>query len=323
MTTENQESISTILGDLLTASGIVSEELFAEALNCAECSCLPVGRILVKAGALGEGDLSSALQAAQLVRENRLNRRNAIQLLRESYDQCLSCLDLANEMQRYQPMTKLGKLLIKSEILSQITIARLERHALLSNRPLGEIITADGIISQILLWQALELLCHIRRGVVSLSAAAETLRALCVSNLPLEEVLPCAVGDERSDWRKRVGWFLECAGLVSTSNLSSALEIGLDTGKMIGQVLLERYGFDQKILTAALKVQALHLDGLLNMDEAVAILQRVATEKISVDKIMNEARAYKVIRSEAPVAALQVPTIHEHHIGPASVASIA
>jgi hypothetical protein len=74
-------NIGIILGELITASGIVREEILNEAELVAEQSTLPVGRVLVMGGHLGEGDLTSALRAAQMVRERKLTRRQATQAL--------------------------------------------------------------------------------------------------------------------------------------------------------------------------------------------------------------------------------------------------
>src|ERR1700685_1350005 len=119
-------SIGAILRDLVTASGVVRPEIIEEARVHSERSGLPVGRFLVMAGHLAEGDLTSALRASQMVREGKLTRRQASQALREAYNQCMPFDDIVDEVLDYTPATKLGQLLVAANIVSSTNMSKLE-----------------------------------------------------------------------------------------------------------------------------------------------------------------------------------------------------
>ena len=98
VTVQQHTSISNLTGELLTASGIITREIYAQALQQSQKSGSTVGRVLVNSGYIAEGDLRSALKAAQLVIGGRLNHRHAVMALKEACRQCLPLEEILNTM---------------------------------------------------------------------------------------------------------------------------------------------------------------------------------------------------------------------------------
>jgi len=289
--------IGTILGELVTASGIVRSEIVEEAQLHAEQAGLPVGRVLVMAGHLGEGDLNSALQAAKMVREGKLTRRQASQALREAYNQCMPFVQIVDEILDYTPITRLGQLLVSANIVPVTTIAKLEdrtKDTGILGPTLGQILTGYGLISVSLLTKAIELLTLIRNSRISIEQAAEALRACCAAKLPADEALERLTGIRIGENQlARLGQLLASANVTSEDDVLLAAEIGAEKNEPIGEILLELGMIDELTLQAALTVQGMMAVGTLGETQGLEILHQVQTQGIPVEQVLDELRALK------------------------------
>jgi hypothetical protein len=290
-------SIGTILGELITASGIVSGSIVEEAqVHAKECS-MPVGRVLVMSGHLGEGDLNSALRAAKMVKEGKLTRRQATQALREAYHQCIPFEQALDEILEYFPATKLGLLLIKADIVSDTTLAKLEertREGGILGNTLGQALTAHGIISAALLTKAIELLTLTRESRITLDQAAEALRACCAAKLPADVALRKVTGEPiRENQLARIGALLTAAEIASREDILLAAEISAEANRPIGEILIELGIIDEYVLQATLTVQGMIAVGSLTENQGLEILHQVRCHRVPVEQVLDELRVLK------------------------------
>src|SRR5262249_45811243 len=84
----------------------------------------------------------------------------------------------------------------------------------------------------------------------------------------------------------RLGDLLAASGLVSESEVLSAVEVGLLEQKPIGQVLVERSPISETVLEAALKLQKEIAAGKVQMDQAAQVLFLVNVDEISLQAAM-------------------------------------
>lgn len=83
-------TISLIAFELITATGIIEQDVLERAQVNAAKDNIPFGRALVNTGCLGEGDLTSLLQAAQMVKQGSLRMHSAKVFLIRALIDCRS-----------------------------------------------------------------------------------------------------------------------------------------------------------------------------------------------------------------------------------------
>lgn len=289
--------IGTILGELITASGIVRNEIVEEALVHGDAAGMPVGRVLVMSGHLGEGDLNSALQAAKMVREGKLTRRQAAQALREAYNQCIPFDQIVDDIIDYSPSTRLGQLLVAANIVPITTVSKLEERTKdtgIFGPTLGQSLSSYGIISATLLRHAIELLTMIRNSRISIEQAAEALRACCAAKLPADVALRKVTGLAiEENQLARLGKLLSMADVATDDELLIAAEIGAEKNQPIGEILLHLGLIDELVLQAALTVQGMIAVGTLSEAQGLEILHQVQSQRVPVEQVLDELRALK------------------------------
>lgn len=86
--------MSSIAFEIICELEIIDRELIEQAQWIAEKRNVPFGRALVLTGCFGEGDLTSLLQAAQLVRHRKITKTTAKRYLLQAIRECRPFLDL-------------------------------------------------------------------------------------------------------------------------------------------------------------------------------------------------------------------------------------
>ena len=292
--TETGMSIGTILGELITATGILRTETFDEAKIHSSQSGLPVGRVLVMSGHLGEGDLTSALQAAQMVREGKLTRRQATQALREAYNQCMPLEHVVDELLDYSPSTKLGELLVAAKILNISKLSKLELQARQSNLTLGQILTRCGIISIALLSDAVQLLILMRSNQLSFTQAADALYACCSANLNIDAAIERIAGGTHCDLsQSRIGHLLQSASVITDEEQLLAAEMGIECSKTFGEVLVEYNVVEPYVLESAVSLQSMLVAGSLSQQQVTDLLKQVIARKCPLPQVLEELHQLK------------------------------
>src|SRR4051812_5974667 len=74
-------SISQMASDLIRETGMLSAEILMHAHIYALRNSVPFGRALVMGGALGEEQLTSLLQASQMVKQGQISKEIAVPVL--------------------------------------------------------------------------------------------------------------------------------------------------------------------------------------------------------------------------------------------------
>jgi hypothetical protein len=287
-------SISTLLGELITAAAILRTETFDEARSQASQSGLPVGRVLVMSGHLGEGDLTSALQAAQMVREGKLTKTQATQALRQAYHQCMPLGDVVDELRDYTPQTMLGELLLAAKVVSISKLARFEPQARENSLTLGQVLTRYGIISISLLSDAVQLLVLVRSNQINFQQAAATIYAICCSQADLDTTVAALTGKKQAELdQSRIGKLLQAAGVINDEEQLLAAEMGIESNRSYGEVLIEYKVLEPYVLDSAASLQAMLIAGSLTEVQVIDLLKQVIARQAPLHQILEELHDLK------------------------------
>jgi len=269
------------LGDLLIELGFVSAEELQEMLSIASDTGMPIGRVFVLTGVISENDLSNLILCQSYLREKLLGlgqAKTAMKMTREKnvkLDQALlhlgwSPLDSLNKM------TPLGELLIAANFISRAQLQAALAQQKKSGLPFGRILIHGGITKESLLAAAINAQILIRDKKISKEQAVIALKESYRRPISLETSLETkGFYEVPKRTTPRIGEILTFAGIVTDSELVSALETGLITQKPVGEVLIQSKLLSQKLLEATLTVQKLLGTNLLSFHGARFVLDQV------------------------------------------------
>jgi hypothetical protein len=281
------------IGQLLTKSGLLSDEELAEALIRAKERGLPIGTVLLTMGRLRQTELRAAVEAQSLVNDGMITSEFAVRALLKSssesttFDQALKSLGWAT---RPAGVTnRLGELLIDAGIISEAQLSDCLATSRETGMPLGRVLIFKRTINEELLVASLRAQRLVREGLIPRPDAVEVLRKVQQKKITLEESL--AEGGFLRARTKRstpVGYLLVEAGFIKEVSLMMCVELSLSENKAIVDTLVEQGFASRTLAQSSLAIQQLIDAGTLTKDLAAAALRIVEGQGVSVDRAVAE-----------------------------------
>jgi len=284
-------TISSIASELISSSGLIPGEVLVQAHLLANKNNIPFGRALVMSGHLGEGDLTSLLQAAQMVKQGEITKEMAVPIIVKAISECLPFFSI---VQKYDetPRRKLAELLLAARIMTESDLNTLIHQSEVNKLTLGRLLTLSDCLTAKQLRAALELLVLVRGKCISQEIAVRAFKYIFASHVTvLEALTQCRVKMPAA--MPKVGELLCGAAVISETEVLNAAEIGLETNKPIGEVLFERGLVPPLVLKAALRLQSMVLSGKLNFSQAEELLRQAHAHQVPVEKVLEELGEFK------------------------------
>jgi hypothetical protein len=268
-----------LIGDLLRGARLIEIHDLTNAVQVASKTGLPVGRVLVMLGLVTSETVQAALQAQSLVRDRLITAEVASKAIamaashRIDLEQALECLGTLPGQQF--ETNKLGDLLVMAGLITnEILVESLKTSQHLS-LPLGRILVLKNILKENVVEAALSAQVLLRDGVIDRRTAVAALRDARHTHTSLEHCLT-ASGVELSGKRQtvRLGELFVLAEVIGEADLLAAVEIGLNEGSQVGQVLMQ-FGFiNEETLETTLKLQEMVRKHTLSVAQAVQVLRQ-------------------------------------------------
>lgn len=281
------------IGQLLTKSGLLSDEELAEALIRAKERGLPIGTVLLTMGRLRQTELRAAVEAQSLVNDGMVTSDLAVNALVKSakdgssFDEALKSLGWQS---RPAGVTnKLGELLVDAGILDEAQLSDCLATSRETGMPLGRVLLFKRSISDDLLVAALRAQRLVREGVIARADAIEVLRKVQQKKITLEESL--AEGGflkARSKRSTPVGYLLVEAGFLKEVSLMMCVELSLGENKPLVDTLVEQGFASRGLAQASLSIQQLVDAGTISKDLASAALRTLDSQNVVVDEAIAE-----------------------------------
>lgn len=309
-------TISSIASDLISSSGLISGEALVQAHIYANKHSIPFGRALVMSGHLGEGDLTSLLQASQMVKQGEITKEMAVPVVVRAISECLPFFSIVQKIEEH-PHSKLADLLVDSKVLDKRVIDDLALQARQNNLTLGRMLILTETMTIKHLKGAIDLLALARGKCITRAVSIRAFKYVYSSNISvLEALIHCDSGMPPAI--PRVGELLCEAGIISETEVLTAAEIGIETNKPIGEVLHERGLVPPLVLKAALRLQSMVLGGRLNFAQAQELLRQADAHQVPVEKVLEELGEFKknvveFLRRARKVSDRDVRTAIENH----------
>ncbi|HEY9784997.1 MAG TPA: hypothetical protein V6D17_06300 [Candidatus Obscuribacterales bacterium] len=305
------------IGELLVAANVIRPEVLLEALQVAKKSSTPLGRVLMSIGELSERDLQMAIEVQSLLREGVIATDFGVRALnaaikgKVSLEEAFKRLGWQPPQRETVPSTELGELLLAAGIVTPERFEEAVRQSQENNLPVGRCLVLARAISSSLLASALTAQVLLRDGKVSKEQAVNGLRACFRKQQSIEDALQ-EVGAYKSVKETiRVGDLLTSAGIVTEGDKITAVELGLETNQMVGQVLVQSGMISNATLEESLKLQELVLQGDLDGPQAAEILRTAHNKGVTIKDVLKEklARKEEIDRANSVIDLLQKANI--------------
>ncbi|HEY9756507.1 MAG TPA: hypothetical protein V6C97_15170 [Oculatellaceae cyanobacterium] len=265
------------LGKLLLAARVASESVILQATRLTSQSN-PLGKLLLSQGVIERKVLIAAINCLIFVREHKLNRFQAAQILNAVYKdsehdfaKAIVAVGLEHLLTTERP--RLLDLLEASDLISHANADWALEIAVESQRQTGQVLLSYGLISENVLESALQLQHMLANGTLSLERGAELLR-LCRDT---ETTLECLLIE--LDYLNRVVKLLRRCHLLDEEKVSAVANKTDEFETKFGSLLVQEGVVPQPLL-----FNAAHL---LNKVEEGAVSQEDADEAMKYCHLQN------------------------------------
>lgn len=305
------------IGELLVAANVVRPEVLMEALQIAKKSSTPLGRVLMSIGEISEFDLQIAIEVQSLLREGVIATDFGIRALNAASKSKIP-LEEAFKRLGWQPpqretmsSNELGELLFTAGVVTRERLDEASKQSQDNNLPVGRCLVLARAISPALLASALTAQVLLRDGKISREQAVDGLRSASKKQQTIEESLQQVGAYKPVKESVRVGDLLTSAGIVTEGDKITAVEVGLESHRQIGDVLVQSGMISNATLEESLKLQDLVAQGHLNSIQAAEILKTAHTQGVTVREVLEEklARKEQIDKTNTVVELLQLAGI--------------
>jgi len=284
------------LGQLLVASGIVTEKDLEEALQINIRTGLPLGHIFCFHGYVSQAILYTALQVQESIRRNAIARNEAILALNAAAkrERTLERLEINKGYQKL-PMKqalRLGEMLVEARVLVDKLLPDALVRSLQFQKPIGEILIQSHFATPDLIDAAVEMQEMIDNGCLPQSTACEILLNMRASEVPFEKALGQACTfRHRNNMAKILVDLLAAAQAVTltklTKDIQERLEVNYNQVNDVSKQLLEHELVDPWLLYSGMRCVYLIETKFINMEQSIIILEITSKTRESVDNVLH------------------------------------
>lgn len=290
--TPKEDPIFTKLGELLFDAGIINKEQLNEALRIASKSQMPLGRVLIINDFVNHNMLWAGLNAQVLIRDGRINRKQAIAGLQAAFARQKtfekSMLDQGVQLQAPPRKIKLGDILLMAGLLTEQDLLNALESCLVTDKPMGQVLIQKGLLTQDAINTALEIQELVSSAKVPPYSAGELLKQVVLQKKSLSEALAAIEPGADSSRAPRLGDLLKRAGLVTDDDINDAIQLTIAHTSLLGKILVATGQIEELTLNNGLRCQYLLSKGSLTEDKAVTALTYAQRMRCSIDEAFKE-----------------------------------
>lgn len=288
------------LGELLVSSAVITESQLDIYLRQQERVRLPLGRMLVSAGVMTDAFLSTALNVQMMIRQKRLSREEAVDVLVEARKRQLAQSNVPRAKNFYeQPVLnvpKLGELLVLSGLLSERKLLEALELSIIGRKSIGEILLEKRYLTKTQLDNILLLQSSLAEGIIKLPQLKSVLRRL-EDGFSLSDAIGQAteqvVADKGEARVLTFFEFLKSLDHTSGTNIDQAFEMAKKNQRLVKQALLISGMLDEPTIELMEQCYALYEDRRYSFDAASTLFEYSRRRGISVAEALEELRWLK------------------------------
>lgn len=278
------------LGELLVEANFVSEEQLNEALEGSADTGLPFGRMLVLNGIINEAQLAATLNAQILVRDQKITKEQAIEGLKQARRRQIAVEVPLMEKGFYtvQPResVRLGELLTLSGMVSESQILSAVELGLVSQKPLGKVLTEQNLVSESVLRIALKIQELVESGTLKPAQAAEVMTKSTEGGLSIPDAVASIQKQVSPNQEVSLKDFLFATHHLTDQELQTAFEKSVNNNQILGRILLSAGLLDENSLQAAMRLVFLVKGRVISQTDASKAFEFCLQNKVSIDEAL-------------------------------------
>ena len=294
------DAITNKLGELLMAAEIVPIDALNSALLQCQSIGLPLGRVLVASGALTEQMLAAALNTQVFLRDKKLTRDQAIASLRSARERQIPIEQYLAETGAMQlPTTetvRLGELFVLAKVVDEPSLMGAVEMGLISEKPVGQVLLESKLVSEELLNSALELQKMVAAGAIKKSEAGMFLMTVQKKGISVKEAVknaqPVAIPSPAALSVAPEGLplyqFLQISGIITAKQIEQAIRIGSKDSDIMGKMLNMAGILDPQLIKSAQQCNELIGTGVLTTEQGMIALKNCERNNFALDYAFSE-----------------------------------
>lgn len=265
------------IGPLLKKMELLKNDQLEELLRLNRNTDLPVGSVLVMSGELSDRILRTAVQAQSMLKDGLATEDQIVHAIQIVCNQGVT-LHAALKQVRWSrdsdmKSSTLGELLQASKLVDSLKLTKALVTSQSSMLPLGRVLVLTNALSRPLLLSTLDVQNKIRDGRIDRNHAIAQLSSLRDRLKVLDQSLKNrAVTNIKEGYEIKLGELLVESGIISTSDLLTALEMSIPGDQRVGEILLDFDWIQEPILNSALELQKLVACRVMSREAAIRAL---------------------------------------------------
>ena len=296
-----EAKIGARLGSLLLISGLITEQQMNQAMEMASALHHPLGKVLVMLGFINGNVLVASVEMQSLQRDRFIEidiLKDALRLVADEGLTATAALAKCGWTPEDNTLfIKLGELLRESRIITEFQLKNALETATKSQTPLGRVLVVNKIVSESVIWSALNAQVLLRDSRITRAQAIAALRAAHRrhnAQTPTSD----ASRVEPPSRKIKLGDMLVLSGLLTDDQLREALEASLLNESPVGEVLVQKGFLSKRVMDAALKIQDMVTNDVVAPQAAGMILKSVADKKLTIPQAVAEIGVEKLDRRQ-------------------------
>lgn len=266
------------LGPLLKKMELLKGDQVEDLLQVNRTTDLPVGSVLVMSGEVSDRILRTAVQGQSMLKDGLASEDqvvNAMQIVKKrgvSLTAALKEVRWTKDGERKS--STLGELLTGSKIVDHLKLTKALATSQSSMLPLGRVLVLTNALSRPLLLSTLDIQTKIRNGQLHRDVAIGQLSSLRERIITIEHNLTtrASTRKKKEGSELRIGELLVESGIISTSDLLTALEMSMRGDERVGEILMDFDWVSESQLNSALELQKLVACKILSKEAAIRAL---------------------------------------------------
>lgn len=285
---EQQVQTDLRIGPLLKKMELLKGDQLEDLLQLNRTTDLPVGSVLVMSGEISDRILRTAVQAQSMLKDRLATEDQIVNAIQVVKNQGVT-LHAALKQVRWSrdnevKSSTLGELLQASKLVDQLKLTKALATSQSSMLPLGRVLVLTNALSRPLLLSTLDIQTKIRNGQLTREHAISQLCSLRDRIKMVEYNLSTRASTQKRGPELRIGELLVESGIISTSDLLTALEMSVQGDQRVGEILMDFDWISEQKLNAALELQKLVACRVMTKEAAIRALSHMHKANDSFDK---------------------------------------
>ncbi len=188
---------------------------------------------------------------------------------------------------------KLGELMIRAGVLTSQQLLEAIEYSKQTSMPVGKMFVMCGIVTENVLYSAVQLQSMVRDNQVDLENAVALLSMVYRQDIPLTQAMEqTGRSSKPKEPTFRLGEILYEAGFLGADELEKFLKDGQDSGLPLGRIILLYGSISKEMLSAALTAQVLVRDGKVSREQAIKALKTTRRRRSDLETSLRELGFY-------------------------------